>query len=406
VDGCTGDPHEFCDAAPVAAGRATRAEAGAGTSLRRPMINPALRRVWRDGNTLQLGTDPDRAVVIGGLDRLSAQLVERVDGTHDVAGLRAVATRLGVPAGRADHLLGLLERSGVLHDGAADHRALARLSQAERDRLQPDVAAASATRAAPDGGAGVLGRRRERVVVVHGAGRLGAAVVRLLAAAGVGTIGVADPVLAGPADLGPAGLGPDAVGARRDEAAWRSARALAPSTRARPAEQVARPDLVVLAPDAAGPDPRQVDQLMRDGQAHLFAVVRPSVGVVGPLVLPGRSSCARCHDLHRRDRDAAWPTVAAQLRARPGGARAASGPASRSVGTDACDVVLATAVAAQTCLQVLAFVDTDTPVPPAVDGTLEVSLADGAVRRRSWSVHPSCGCGWPATPGPAPVPSR
>ena len=48
---------------------------------------------------------------------------------------------------RADHLLGLLERSGVLHDGAADHRALARLSQAERDRLQPDVAAASATRA-------------------------------------------------------------------------------------------------------------------------------------------------------------------------------------------------------------------------------------------------------------------
>jgi len=176
------------------------------------MINPALRRVWRDGSTLQLGTDPGRAVVIGGLDRPCAQLVERVDGTHDLAGLRAVAARLGVPAARADHLLGLLERSGVLHDGAADHRALARLSQAERDRLQPDVAAASATRAAPDGGAGVLGRRRDRVVVVHGAGRLGAAVVRLLAAAGVGTIGVVDPVLVGPADLGPAGLAGDRFG--------------------------------------------------------------------------------------------------------------------------------------------------------------------------------------------------
>ena len=62
--------------------------------------------------------------------------------------------------------------------------------------------------------------------------------------------------------------------------------------------------------------------------------------------------------------------------------------------------MLATAVAAQTCLQVLAFLDGGTPAPPAVDGTLEVSLADGAVRRRSWSVHPSCGCGWPATPGP------
>ena len=394
VDGPGGDGGGFCDAAPVAAGRVT------GTSLRRPMINPALRRVWRDGSTLQLGTDPDRAVVIGGLDRPCAQLVERVDGTHDLAGLRALAARLGVPAGRADHLLGLLEHSGVLHDGAADHRALARLSQPERDRLQPDVAAASATRAAPDGGAGVLGRRRDRVVVVHGAGRLGAAVVRLLAAAGVGTIGVADPVLVSAADLGPAGLGPDAVGARRDEAARRSARDLAPSTRARLAEQVERPDLVVLAQDGAGPEPRQVDQLMRDEQAHLFAAVRPSVGVVGPLVLPGRSSCARCHDLHRRDRDAAWPTVAAQLRALPGGAAARAGRATRSVGPDACDVVLATAVAAQTCLQVLAFLDAGTPAPPAVDGTIEVSLADGAVRRRSWSVHPSCGCGWPPAAGP------
>ncbi|HTE72233.1 MAG TPA: ThiF family adenylyltransferase [Actinomycetes bacterium] len=384
----------------MAAGRATGAGAEAGTSLRRPMINPALRRVWRDGSTLQLGTDPGRAVVIGGLDRPCAQLVERVDGTHDLAGLRAVAARLGVPAARADHLLGLLERSGVLHDGAADHRALARLSQAERDRLQPDLAAASATRAAPDGGAGVLGRRRDRIVVVHGAGRLGAAVVRLLAAAGVGTIGVVDPVLVGPADLGPAGLGPDTVGARRDDAAARSARALSPSVRARPAERIDRPDLVVLAPDAAGPDRRQVDQLMRDEQAHLFAAVRPSVGVVGPLVLPGRSSCARCHDLHRRDRDAGWPTVAAQLRALPGGAASRAGQATRSIGADACDVVLATAVAAQTCLQVLAFLDGGTPAPPAVDGTIEVSLAEGSVRRRSWSVHPSCGCGWPSTPGP------
>jgi hypothetical protein len=364
------------------------------------MLNPALRRVWRDRSTLQLGTDPARTVIIGGLDPPSATLVERLDGTKDLAGVRAVATRLGVSAGRVDHLLGLLERSGVLHDGAADHRALARLSQDERDRLQPDVAAASATRSALDGGPGVIGRRRDQAVVVHGAARLGAAVVRLLAAAGVGTVGVADPALVRPADLGPAGHGPDALGARRDAAACRAGRTVAPSVQARPAEQVARPDLVVLAPDGAGPEPRLVDQLMRDGQPHLFAAVRPSVGVVGPLVLPGRSSCARCHDLHRRDRDAAWPTVAAQLRGIPGAAaRAATSSA------DACDVVLATAVAAQACLQVLAFLDAfpdrSGALPPAVDGTLEVALADGTVRRRTWAVHPACGCDWPGRPGAA-----
>ncbi|HSR22241.1 MAG TPA: thiamine biosynthesis protein ThiF, partial [Candidatus Eisenbacteria bacterium] len=142
------------------------------------------------------------------------------------------------------------------------------------------------------------------------------------------------------------------------------------------------------------------DQLVRRGLPHLFATVREGTGVVGPLVLPGRSSCQRCHDLRRADRDPAWPSIAAQL----AGAAPADPPP--------CDVVLATAVAAHAALQVLAFVDTvdgvdgsagfdgreratATDGPPlAVDGTLEISQADGRVRRRSWSMHPLCGCGW------------
>ena len=34
----------------------------------------------------------------------------------------------------------------------------------------------------------------------------------------------------------------------------------------------------------------------------------------GPLVIPGVTSCLACADLHRSDRDAAWPAIAAQLR--------------------------------------------------------------------------------------------
>ena len=37
--------------------------------------------------------------------------------------------------------------------------------------------------------------------------------------------------------------------------------------------------------------------------------------VVGPLVVPGRSACLRCLELHRTDRDPGWPGVAAQLAA-------------------------------------------------------------------------------------------
>jgi hypothetical protein len=325
-------------------------------------------------------------VVIGGLAPTAARLVDRLDGSHDLPGLHAAAARLGLDAHQVDDLLGVLTRAGVLEDAAADHRALAALSRAERDRLAPDVAAASLARARGDGGVGVLAGRQGRVVTVHGAGRIGASLVTLLAAAGVGTVAVEDAGAAGPADIAPGGLGPDDLGARRQDAAVRAARRLAPSLRGTVPAGRSAADLAVLTGDPSGHDGRLIDRLMRGGVPHLFAGVRDATGLVGPLVLPGRSSCRRCHDLHRTDRDPAWPTVAAQLRA-----------ASRGSRTTACDVVLATAVASHAGLQALAFLDGD-PAPPAVDGTIEIAQEDGRVRRRSWTVHPSCGCTWPHPP--------
>jgi hypothetical protein len=278
----------------------------------------------------------------------------------------------------------------VLEDAAADHRALAALSRAERDRLAPDVAAASIARTG-EGGVGVISRRLVRVVLVHGAGRVGAAVVSLLAAAGVGTVAAEDAGAAAPADLLPGGLGVHDVGARRQDAAVRAARRLAPSMRASLPAGRTVPDLAVLTGEPGGHDARALERLVRAGVPHLFAGVREATGLVGPLVLPGRSSCRRCHDLHRTDRDPAWPAVAAQLRA---------GSRTR---TTACDVVLATAVAAQASLQVLAFLDGD-PQPPTVDGTLEIGQEDGRVRRRSWTPHPACGCTWAHPPHDPPRP--
>lgn len=348
--------------------------------LTRPLVKPALRRVWRDGSTLQLGVDPRRAVVISGLDGPAARLVDALDGSHDRPAVLAAAARLGVTARRADQLLCLLEGSGVLDDAAAGLGALAALDLAERERLAPDLAAASLASGRPDGGAAVLTRRRASAVAVRGAGRVGAAVAGLLAAAGVGTVVVDDSGLTTPGDLSPAGSGHDAVGLGRGEAAVRAAKRVAPGLRARLPRGRGTPDLVVIAPvgDGEGDLP---DRLLRGGVAHLFAHVRDTTGVVGPLVLPGRSSCGRCHDLHRADRDPTWPNVAAAL-CDPGRPRPA-----------ACDVVLATAVAAQAATQALAFLDGD-PAPPAVDGTLEIAQADGRVRRRGWAPHPLCGCGW------------
>ena len=46
-------------------------------------------------------------------------------------------------------------------------------------------------------------------------------------------------------------------------------------------------------------------------------------------------------------------------------------------------------------MQALAFLDGQI-TPSAVDGTVEVSLPDGGMRRRSWTPHPGCGCAWGA----------
>jgi hypothetical protein len=346
----------------------------------RPQLKPALRRVWRDASTLQLGVDPRSAVVISGLDQRCARLVEALDGTRDRADVLITARRLGIEASRATELLGLLERSGVLDDASVDRRVLAALSQRDRDRLAPDLAAASLVRGAGDGGVATLARRRSAVVAVRGAGRVGAAVVTLLAAAGIGAVLVDDPSIAAAADVTPAGSSASDVGASRADAAVRAARRLVPGLRSTMPRDRRNADVVVLSPerDGLGDLP---DRLVRDGVVHLFAQVRDVTGIVGPLVLPGRSSCGRCHDLHRADRDPAWPSVAAQLT-----------DAARQR-TAACDVVLATAVAAQATTQVLAYLDGD-PTPPAVDGTIEVAQVDGRMRRRGWTIHPLCGCGW------------
>lgn len=352
----------------------------------RPQLKPALRRVWRDSTTLQLGVDPARAVVIGGLEPRWSRLLERLDGSLDVAGLQDSAAGLGLEPAELDQFLVLLERCDVLVDAGSDHRVLRALARPERDRLGPDIAAASIASRAADGGVGVVSRRRQRVVAVHGAGRVGASLVMLLAAAGVGGLVVEDTGPTTSEDISPAGLSSEDVGARRQDAALRGARRFVRSLRCEVTSGRA-PDLTVLASDRGAVDGRLVDTLLRAGVPHLFAAVRDVTGLVGPLVLPGRSSCWRCHHLHRTDRDPAWPRVAAQL----------------SVGAlehaDACDVVLATAVAATAGLQVLTFLD-GTAWPPSVDGTLEISQLDGRVRRRSWTTHPCCGCAWPLA-GPA-----
>jgi molybdopterin/thiamine biosynthesis adenylyltransferase len=348
----------------------------------RPVVKSAMRRLWRDQETLQIGLDPRRALVVSGIHPGVARLLSAFDGAHTDDDLRRAARRFGMDPGDVDRLVAMLVDAAVVDDGGRDadgSLAMRGLPVVERDRLAPDLSSLSLVTGALDGGATALSDRRGAVVGVVGAGRVGASVCTLLAAAGVGRVVVDDGQPCRPRDCAPSGAAVADVGASRAQAARAAMHRASSGVDTRALRRDERFDVVVVAPSEAE-QAAVADDLLRSGTPHLFATVREATGVVGPFVLPGRTACLRCLDLHRTDRDPAWPLLAAQL---------ASEPA--RVPTEACDVVLATLVASVCALNVLNFLG---GTPPVGNATFEATLPDWRLRRRSWSLHPACGCHW------------
>lgn len=339
----------------------------------RPLLKAGLRQAWRAPGLLQFGLDPERAVVIEGVDAPLAGFLGDLDGSLDEQGALQLAQRRGVDVARARAALQVLAEAGLLADAAPAADAPAPLPLLERDRMAPDLRASALGRQSPAAGPAAFRARRDALVAVIGAGRVGAGVAALLGAAGVGMLVVADeePALAG--DITPFGLSAHDIGRPRIDGARRFLAGAAPSTRVL-SRIGSRPDLVVLAPDEEA-DRASVIRLVSEGVPHLLASVSEAAGTVGPFVLPGQTACLHCIDLHRSDLDPAWPALLAQT--------VVPGPAPAS------DVALAGLVASLAVLHVTDYLAGGRPA--SLGGTLTISL-DGRVRRRTWPTHPGCGC--------------
>ncbi|HEY9412443.1 MAG TPA: hypothetical protein VIP77_22885 [Jiangellaceae bacterium] len=350
----------------------------------RPRLNPALCRVWREPGTVQFGITPGHAVVLGGMGRVESIVLAAMDGEHDLRSLRALAIASGGRGEVADRLVDVLTSAGAVLDRDAT------TAEPGGDAVRaPDVASLALVARTPDGGqAGLTARHHARVDVI-GAGRVGATVARLLASGGVGEVNVDDPGLTRPADVSPGGLGRDAVGLPRERATGELLAAELPGPTDHTSPPAAHVAVVAPAPPAASdhpdarPDPGRTDrdlaQLLRAGVPHLVVQIVETTGIVGPFVVPGRTSCPRCHDMHRTDRDRAWPLVLHQSATRP-------------PRLPACDASLATTVAGLAAGQVLAHLDGFDVA--TLDATIEIDLPYGLPRRRSWRPHPGCGCAW------------
>ncbi len=291
--------------APEALG--VQPNASLSNARRRPLLNLAITLLIRASGDLQLGWDPDRAVLVRPPAGVSAAqlaaLLNQADGTASCADLAEVAVAIGVSP----------DELGVLLDELADRGLLSWAPP------PPFVGACS--------------------VHVHGRGPLTDALCDALALSGT----------------------------------------RATRSTGRLAVQHGWPALVVLADDLVT-DPCLVSYLVGARISHLSVRMRDGIGMVGPLVLPGRTSCLRCADLHRSDHDPEWPLLAAQLLGRVGHGSAAAVRATTGIALGQIEHLLGTHPVAR--------------VPPrALDATIEVDPHRAELRRRVWSPHPRCGCG-------------
>ncbi len=366
----------------------------------RVRLHPDLVMVWRGPTTIQIGLDAHGLILddlTPGEERLLQALV---NGELTERGLYRLARRNAVDPALVTELLEELRNRGALLQATPPPPQPPPVEQLRLDprRTEPDSGAKPRSRRSPrldprrqttfltaaaraatlryPGASGwqIVHRRQERTALMVGAGPSGLRVATGLVRAGVGTVLLFDEGRVTTADVE---AGPwfesDDVGRRRQHAAVAHIDGLLPShTLDRPA------DLAVITADGALA-PSSCDTFVRADVAHLPLILRERDAVVGPLVRPGHTSCLRCVELYRTDRDPQWPAVAAQVASH------------RFPPRDPSLLDLAAAVTVAQALQGLDGITT-----PLSEGTsLELSLDDPVPTLRPWPGHPRCGCSWP-----------
>lgn len=313
----------------------------------RPWARDDVPLVWRSDTCVEMGWPPHQVRVdgvdhahIGWLLGLQGQCATDIaigDGVE--RGLRQATLR---------QLLAVGVRCGLVDDAGAMPDSLRDAPLHMRDLMAGDIAAARHLHGGTDEARAVIDRRRSAEVAIQGSGPLADVVAMVLTCAGVGSV-VHDTVTH------------SASRRHRRSAADRACHVLC---------------------DSAHPDAASDADAMALDIPHLAVSATGSHAVVGPLVLPGRTSCLRCRDLHLADADPSWSRLAVQWSGRRPGPVAAG---------------VAHLSGAWAALHALAVIDAGTRevTAPAVNAAMIVTLADAAIRRESRPPHPLCGCLWP-----------
>jgi len=309
---------------------------------RYPQLAPHAPVVRRAAGEWQIGLEPEDALVLRG-DQYGAVLA-LFTGEYHLDEIRRRARQSGVSVRQLHSTIAALTAAGLLTG---------------RGSVGPPVS-------------GSVADARVRLI---GAGLLGSRVAVGLDAADIAELYIFDNS-APEIELYPSA---GAQGTRAEAAC--SALLPSPTQVRSPLNHWSKPDaqpidLTIIAADTPEVDRVLTDHFLRHDQTHLLLRCLGRSVCVGPLVVPGQTSCVRCADLHRSDADPAWPHVLTQL----------------TQTTLPLKAALVAWAAETAVVQGLAYLSGSHP--ESAGATLELTDRDYRMRWRSWPAHAGCGCGW------------
>ncbi len=298
--------------------------------FRRPRLRDDVPILWRGESSIQLGDD----VVIDRVTRSHVAWMTSLDGLTSPADLEESLT---IPAHEARRLVRALLAAGAIDDAARIPPAIRWAPQEHRDAVASRFGATLRTCRDLDAAYAALAARDRCSVAVIGVGSLADAVSAVMPAAGLSVGGEEHATIA------------------------------------------------ILAYPSHPDVPRYFDHDLQD-RPHLHVGVLGDRAVVGPLVVPGVTSCLRCAYLHRRDADSAWPLLSVQW-----------AQAVQSMTCPPIDPLLVQLAAAQAGLLVRRWIDAPGDLDAWSGHAVELRLPDAIPQRVDRPAHPLCGCLWQET---------
>ena len=273
-------------------------------------INPHQAALWRDLNSLQIGSGQNR-VIFDSLSPAQERLIAALYRGIADKQLPQLLNDLGVEADDGQHLVESLQPL-LLKKTKPTKSAL---SEEFVSGAFAEIIRASLLNSAD--GATVLMERKFRTVHIDNLSAAGLALTLGLASAGVGRVVTHDQSLVENKDLGPSGYPTQLLGKAKVEAV-RALLASSPNQmRVVPGHKLTPRNLeaidcaAIIAHEAI--EPRRYVQWLNRDVPHLALSFEVDHATVSPLIVPGRGPCLFCLEQARVNQDPSWPVLASQL---------------------------------------------------------------------------------------------